>query len=108
MSRPNVAIVSPSRNLVSETFFRFLSALERGGGPRDHLQAYLYRIAHNLITDKFRRDLPPSLELDEDKLPENKPGPSSILSGKENIDLVRNALRLITPTSCSLATLFRL
>jgi RNA polymerase sigma-70 factor (ECF subfamily) len=86
-----------AEDLVSETFFRFLSALERGGGPRDHLQAYLYRIAHNLITDKFRRDLPPSLELDEDKLPENKPDPSSILSGKENIDLVRNALRLITP-----------
>ena len=86
-----------AEDLVSETFFRFLGALERGGGPRDHLQAYLYRITHNLITDKFRSEPPPSLELDEEKLEENKPGPISIISGKENSDLVRDALRLITP-----------
>ena len=39
---------------VSETFARFLQALHRGRGPRDHLQAYLYRIAHNWIVDQFR------------------------------------------------------
>ena len=38
----------------SETFLRFLNALHKGMGPREHLQAYLYRIAHNWITDHYR------------------------------------------------------
>ncbi len=86
-----------AEDLVSETFFRFLGALQRGGGPRDHLKAYLYRISHNLITDHYRRQPPPSLELKEDLVPEDKPGPRSILASKEDAELVRNALRLITP-----------
>lgn len=40
---------------VAETFSRFLHALKSGGGPREHVQAYLYRIAHNWITDHYRR-----------------------------------------------------
>ena len=51
---------------VSETFSRFLLALKNGGGPREHLQAYLYRVAHNWITDTYRRQPPPSLELKEE------------------------------------------
>ncbi len=40
---------------VAETFSRFLGALKRGSGPRQCLRAYLYRIAHNWITDMYRR-----------------------------------------------------
>lgn len=40
---------------VAETFSRFLQAVKSGGGPREQVQAYLYRIAHNWITDQFRR-----------------------------------------------------
>jgi len=54
-----------AEDCVSETFSRFLVALRNGGGPRDHLQAYLYRIAHNWITDQYRRQPPPPLALDE-------------------------------------------
>jgi len=86
-----------AENLVSETFFRFLGALERGGGPKEHLKAYLYRITHNLITDRFRRQPPPSLELDEDRLPDEKPGPSSVFVSRQDEERVRQALRLITP-----------
>jgi RNA polymerase sigma-70 factor (ECF subfamily) len=85
-----------AEDLVSETFFRFLGALERGGGPKDHLKAYLYRITHNLITDHFRREPPPSLELEEDRIPELKPGPSSRLVSKQDSERVRQALRLLT------------
>jgi RNA polymerase sigma-70 factor (ECF subfamily) len=48
---------------VAEVFSRFLHALHDGGGPRDHLQAYLYRTAHNWITDRWRRAPPPMVEL---------------------------------------------
>ncbi len=85
-----------AEELVSETFFRFLGALERGGGPKEHLKAYLYRITHNLITDRFRREPPPSLELKEDRLPDEKPGPASVFSSRQDEEQVRGALRLIT------------
>jgi len=85
-----------SEDLVSETFFRFLGALERGGGPKEHLKAYLYRITHNLITDKFRREPPPTLELNEDQIPEDRPGPASKWVHKQDIERVRKALRLLT------------
>lgn len=85
-----------AEELVSETFFRFLGALDRGGGPKEHLKAYLYRITHNLITDRFRREPVPSLELDEERLIDEKPGPTSIFSTRQDAEKVRQALRLIT------------
>lgn len=54
-----------AEDCVAETFRRFLSALQAGGGPEQYLQAYLYRIAHNWITDVYRRQPPPPLALDE-------------------------------------------
>lgn len=54
-----------AEDCVSETFSRFLKALQAGKGPRDYLQAYLFRTAHNLIVDHYRRQSPTE-ELDED------------------------------------------
>jgi RNA polymerase sigma-70 factor, ECF subfamily len=48
---------------VAETFSRLLVAIRHGGGPDEHLRAYLYRIAHNWITDQYRRQ-PEILSLD--------------------------------------------
>lgn len=50
---------------VAESFSRLLSALHHGSGPHDFLQAYLYRIAHNWITDRWRREPPPTLPFDD-------------------------------------------
>ncbi|MBN2083607.1 MAG: sigma-70 family RNA polymerase sigma factor [Anaerolineales bacterium] len=55
-----------AEDCVSETFSRLLKALRFGQGPRDHLQAYLYRIAHNWITDLFRRGAPFEIPLEEE------------------------------------------
>ena len=55
-----------AEDCVAETFHRCLSAMRSGGGPVDHLQAYLYRIPHNFITDVYRRQPPPPLMLEED------------------------------------------
>lgn len=44
-----------AEDCVAETFSRFLKTLRERGGPREHLQAYLYRIAHNWIADFYRR-----------------------------------------------------
>jgi RNA polymerase sigma-70 factor (ECF subfamily) len=49
-----VGDVTRAEDLMSETFSRFLRALERGGGPETHLRAYLYRTTHNLAMDQLR------------------------------------------------------
>lgn len=45
---------SLAEDCVAETFARFLKSLQEERGPREHLQAYLYRIAHNWIVDSYR------------------------------------------------------
>jgi RNA polymerase sigma-70 factor (ECF subfamily) len=47
-----------AEDCVSETFSRFLKALQAGKGPHDYLQAYLFRTAHNLVVDHYRRQSP--------------------------------------------------
>jgi RNA polymerase sigma-70 factor, ECF subfamily len=51
-----------AEDCVSETFSRFLKALQAGKGPRDYLQAYLFRTAHNLVVDHYRRHAEHSAE----------------------------------------------
>ena len=57
--------VDLSEECVAETFNRFLRALRRDGGPQNHLQAYLYRVAHNWITDRWRRQPLPFVPLED-------------------------------------------
>lgn len=83
---------------VAETFSRFLHVIKGGGGPREHLQAYLYRIAHNWVTDQYRRQ--PPLPLDPDYEIEADPDNDPKLSGGDVFlaDQVRSALMQLTPT----------
>ena len=55
-----------AEDCVAETFSRLLGALQKGNGPQDHLQAYLYRIAHNWATDQYRRHPLHEVELNPD------------------------------------------
>jgi RNA polymerase sigma-70 factor (ECF subfamily) len=51
---------------VAETFSRLLNALKSGKGPKKYVRPYLYRTAHNWITDQYRRAIP-----EDDGLPES-------------------------------------
>ena len=67
---------SVAEDCVAETFSRFLKAIHAKRGPKDHLKAYLYRIAHNWIADYYRR-APDISELqssfpDSDNVPEQE------------------------------------
>ncbi len=85
-----------AEDCVADTFLRYLQAIRSKGGPQDHLQAYLYRIAHNWITDHYRRQPPPPLPLLE-----------HLVSGDDNLcqdmidtiekQQVRGALSCLTP-----------
>lgn len=82
---------------VAETFYRFIHALSNQGGPKDHLQAYLYRISHNWINDQFRRQPPPPLELDPENHVNDLDNPHNIALENIEKERVRTALRLLTP-----------
>jgi RNA polymerase sigma-70 factor (ECF subfamily) len=86
-----------AEDCVAETFSRFLNALHQGGGPKEHLQAYLYRIAHNWITDQYRRQSPVPLEQEEPVESPSQPDPQDIADEIFLQERVREALKEITP-----------
>ncbi len=81
---------------VADTFYRFLKALQAGGGPQDHLQAYLYQIAHNWITDHYRRQPPPPLPLAEE-IQDDQDDPAQAAHERMQQAQVRAALVRLTP-----------
>lgn len=88
--------VNTAEECVAETFSRFLQALKAGKGPRDYVQAYLYRMAHNWITDLFRHEKP-SEELQDDILPDDSQGPEETTESTIRQARLREALRQLTP-----------
>ncbi|OGO29262.1 MAG: hypothetical protein A2136_10810 [Chloroflexi bacterium RBG_16_54_11] len=82
---------------MAETFSRFLNALRQDSGPDDYLQAYLYRIAHNWITDFYRRRVPPAMPLEND-IPANPADePHHLVAAELEKQQLRTALSLLTP-----------
>ncbi|MFZ5911227.1 MAG: RNA polymerase sigma factor [Chloroflexota bacterium] len=92
-----------AEDCVAETFTRFLQALRKRRGPRDHLQAYLYRAAHNWIVDQFRREKP-DVELADD-LPSQTEDTERDAAGRIQQARVRAAIRRLTPDQQQVITL---
>jgi RNA polymerase sigma-70 factor (ECF subfamily) len=44
-----------AEDLTAQVFLKLLEAIKASQGPRTHLSAWLYRVAHNLVVDHFRR-----------------------------------------------------
>lgn len=88
---------SLAEDAVAETFNRFLNVLRLGKGPDSHLKAYLYRVAHNWITDQYRRQPLPPLSLDEDVEPAAADDPEGETIFNLQAQTVRQALRMLTP-----------
>ncbi len=80
---------------IAETFSRFLHALREHKGPRDFVQAYLYRVAHNWIADYYRRE-PSAVELKEDH-PDVGPGPETAVERNLQDARLRAAIHQLTP-----------
>ena len=85
-----------AEDCTAETFSRFLQSLKRGAGPREHLQAYLYQIARNWITDFYRRSDRVEEPLEE-TLPDAAEGPASLAAGLIAWDRVQAAMAQLTP-----------
>jgi RNA polymerase sigma-70 factor (ECF subfamily) len=89
--------VNLAEDCVAETFSRFLFALKHGKGPSQHLQAYLYRVAHNWITDHYRRQPPPPVELEPNLHASPQDDPHQALVRQLESQKVRTALAGLTP-----------
>jgi len=85
-----------AEDCLSETFSRFLLALHKGRGPRDHLQAYLYRVAHNWIVDHYRRN-PAAPEELNDRVRSKDPCPEDQADQRLRQEYLRISLQKITP-----------
>lgn len=50
-----VSDVETARDLTADVFHRLLQAIQKGNGPRQDTKAWLYRSAHNIVIDYYRR-----------------------------------------------------
>lgn len=80
---------------VAETFSRFLKAIKFGNGPDVYLQAYLYRIAHNWITDYFRQN-PNHSSIDTKTIVDETGDPHSAAVNHIEAEKIRSYLKLLT------------
>jgi RNA polymerase sigma-70 factor (ECF subfamily) len=86
-----------AEDCVAESFSRLLSALHKKGGPKKNLRAYLYRIAHNWITDQYRREIPEQTIDDIDQQADPSPTTSHLVDESLEREKVRTAIRNLTP-----------
>jgi RNA polymerase sigma-70 factor (ECF subfamily) len=87
--------VNAAEDLTANVFFRLLRAVRRGKSPRTNLSAWLYRVAHNLVVDSFRRKSPDELELAE-WLESDEVDPAQTAEHRLLMDRVRLALQQLT------------
>jgi RNA polymerase sigma-70 factor (ECF subfamily) len=85
-----------AEDCISETFCRFLKNLLSCSPPYENLRAYLYRIAHNWITDYYRRGQKERLVELKDEFPGHQDFVEEINDGLQ-IDQVRAAILSLTP-----------
>jgi RNA polymerase sigma-70 factor (ECF subfamily) len=86
-----------AEDCVSETFSRFLQVVRKGGGPTENARAYLYRVAHNWITDFYRRQPLPHQPLESLEPIDPGSNPSMMLSEEMERERVRVALLNLPP-----------
>jgi len=92
-----------AEDCVADTFSRFLKSLQERRGPRDHLQAYLYRIAHNWIVDLYRKSKE-TVELNE-AVRSEADFPEEEAAQNIHQEHVRKAIRQLTPDQQHVITL---
>ena len=82
---------------VAESFSRFLSALRNNGGPKTNLRAYLYRVAHNWITDQYRRQIPHETVEEIEQQADPASTTSQLVEQRFEREKVRQAILRLTP-----------
>ena len=85
-----------AEDLTSELFLRVLNAVQNERAWRDSFVAWLYRIAHNLVVDAYRRRPPPSVPLDDLPLVSEQEGPAEVVQSDADRRQLRAAIGRLT------------
>jgi len=80
-----------AEDCVADTFHRFLIAV-RGGTSFENPRAYLYRVAHNWITDHYRRRPPPNISFEDNLHMDPEGNPSHLVTQEMDRQRMRAAL----------------
>ncbi len=94
-----------AEDCVSETFLRLLKSLKNQSGPQEHLKSYLYRIAHNWITDLYRKSSIRELELTDTTLPLNDYRLENHVENNMDLSEIQKAITSLTPDQRFVITL---
>jgi len=85
-----------AEDCIAETFLRFLKSIRNGNIPQENLRAYLYRIAHNWITDYYRRkDIATRVEKDTE-YPGDQEDPENQVHRELQNEKIRTAILTLT------------
>ncbi len=94
-----------AQDLTADVFQRFLQALDRKQGPDEDLQAWLYRAAHNVVVDHYRRQVHRrQLPLPEQLL-DGQVDPARSAEINISAEKVREGLLCLTPDQRQVITL---
>lgn len=94
-----------AEDLTAEVFRRLLEALHNGRGPSTYLQAWLYRVAHNLLVDELRRRKFHEQDALEENFPDSAQATASQAQEALTRQAVRRALQALSPKQRSVLTL---
>jgi RNA polymerase sigma-70 factor (ECF subfamily) len=92
-----VGDVETARDLTAEVFHRLLRAAQGGGSPDRNSKAWLYRTAHNIVVDHYRRQQHRRHLPLEDELINAKDDPAGTAERHLSAAQVRAALQHLTP-----------
>jgi RNA polymerase sigma-70 factor (ECF subfamily) len=85
-----------AEDLTSEVFLKLLNVLNTPRAPRDHLQGWLYRVAHNLAMDWFRQRAKDENLVSDEVLLEEDNSPLAELEERQTRGRLRAAIRELT------------
>jgi RNA polymerase sigma-70 factor, ECF subfamily len=86
-----------AEDLAGEVFLKLLQALRSGRAPRDRLEGWLYRVAHNLAIDWFRRQKKGSGVPLSEEMVADESRPSEIVEDGQARQQLRASVRRLTP-----------
>ena len=84
-----------AEDLTANVFLRLLNSVRAGHCPRTNLSAWLYRVAHNLVVDGFRRKPSEDVKLAE-WTKSYEPDMAHLVDQNLQMERVRRALRQLT------------
>ena len=85
-----------AEDLTSELFLRVLKAVQNERAWRDSFVAWLYRIAHNLVVDAYRRRPPPLVAIDDLPIESDEGDPAEVVQDAVDRTQLRAALGKLT------------